>query len=110
MVIQQAINIVIQANDALRLRFRQDSTQVCQYANNFRTYSLEEFDFIDREENLAVWEQEMTRKPFRLLNSDMYLFALIRLKETDALYVKVHHLIAYAWSVTLLVHDVFNYR
>jgi len=106
-LLEQSINHVIEQNDALRIRLFRTGNEVQQYISDYRPIKLRQFSFDVKD--LSSWEEEQTRSPFILYDSDLVYFAHISLKENkDAFFVKIHHLIADTWSITLLLRYIFH--
>ncbi len=110
-IIEKALNIAIEKNDALRLRITGEEGEPKQYIADYQYKSFTVHDFCDKDKSeLYQWEDEMTKIPFDLINSDLFYFALIKISQTEVgIYAKFHHLIADAWTIMLLAEQVFGY-
>jgi amino acid adenylation domain-containing protein len=112
-VLEQAINRVIQKNDALRLRIVTFDflDEPLQYISPFKHYIIDVLDFSDTpgrsEDRLRQWIESDVRKPMPFINSNLFYFAYIRFNEKESgFYMKVHHFINDGWTVFLLIHEI----
>ncbi|MEN6315364.1 MAG: condensation domain-containing protein, partial [Clostridiaceae bacterium] len=77
MLLEKAINIIIEKNDALRLRFVEQDGVPKQYISEYTYKKIYFFDFSDKGiESLYEWDFQKTNIPFQLIDSDLYYFAL----------------------------------
>jgi amino acid adenylation domain-containing protein len=100
-LLEQAVNIVIQKNDALRLRIvTVDSLdEPFQYIAPFESYNLEAVD-------LSKVETDV-RTPMPLINTRLFYFAYLRFSEKESgFYLKLHHLVTDGWSLFLLINEI----
>ena len=108
-VLEEAIAAVICHNEGLRLRvveFHFDREPV-QYVHPFETFTLDYIDFGSGEISYEDWEQENTRKPFDLINNDLFYFAYLRFSNHESgYYMKLHHLICDGWTTLLLFSEI----
>ncbi|HBP38288.1 MAG TPA: non-ribosomal peptide synthetase [Clostridiales bacterium] len=106
----QSINLMIRRNDAFRMRFREKGAEVRQYLAPYREYRMERYDFSgDSRENLYSWDQEQTKVPFRLLDSDLFYFAyVVSSANSCGIYVRIHHLITDAWSLVQIANEFIS--
>lgn len=106
-LLEQSINLVIEQNDALRIKLIRTRNEVQQYISGYKPIKLQRFSFSFND--LSAWEEEQTRSPFMLYDSELVYFAYIRLNEDkDAFFLKIHHLIADTWSITLLLRNILH--
>ena len=107
--IEAAINLFIEKNDAIRFRISEESGEPIQYIEPYERLSFERYEFSSNEE-LYRWDETQSALPFQLTNSPLFYFALIRVGENDGgLYVRFHHLISDAWTMSLLGNHVIEY-
>lgn len=111
-IVEKAINRVLLFNEGLRLRMLEQDGEVKQYVHEFKSYKLNYLDLnsssLDNVD-LDKWAKEETRKPFKLIDSDLFFFTLIETKEGYILYVKMHHLITDAWGIALAINEISDY-
>ena len=113
-LLNRAINIVIHENDAMRTRIVEVGKAPEQY---FVKYREQQFEFLDFSypnglEDLNQWEKTEICKTIIILDSDLYDIRLIKLSNHEgAVFLKLHHIAADTWSLTLLVRQILqNYR
>src|SRR5665648_725935 len=110
-LLNKAINLVIKNNDAMRTRIVENGKEPQQY---FSEYIEKQFEFLDfshsnGRDELSCWEKKRSREHFKLLDSDLYDFVMIRISDHEgAFFGKVHHIVADAWSITNLVSQMLQ--
>lgn len=110
-LLNNAINLVIKNNDAMRTRIVENGKEPQQY---FSEYIEKQFEFLDfshsnGRDKLSCWEKKRSREHFKLLDSDLYDFVMIRISDHEgAFFGKVHHIVADAWSITNLVSQILQ--
>jgi amino acid adenylation domain-containing protein/thioester reductase-like protein len=111
-LLERAINLFIEKNDSIRLRVCIQDGEPKQYISKYSYKKLDFYDFSSYgEDKLFDWDDRQTRIPFELIDSDLFYFALFKLSDTaGGFYVKTHHLISDAWTMTsLIVSNVIEY-
>jgi amino acid adenylation domain-containing protein/thioester reductase-like protein len=110
-ILEKAINIFIEKNDGARLRFVETDHEPVQYVSAYRYVKLDFYDFSgDSIEKLYKWDEEQTRLPFSLTDSDLFYFALIKIGDRDGGFlVKMHHLISDAWTMSIVGNSIVEY-
>ncbi len=112
-LLERAINLFVEKNDAIRLRIIEHDGQPRQYISDYKFYKPEFFDFSGYEnpvQELFKWDQQLTQIPFQLIDSDLFYFALVRISDNDGgIYVKNHHLVSDAWTMTLMANQIIEY-
>ncbi|UWG97967.1 amino acid adenylation domain-containing protein [Dehalobacter sp. DCM] len=110
-LLNKAINLVIKNNDAVRTRIVENGKEPQQYFSEYieRQFELLDFSYVNGREELSYWEKLRSREHFKLLDSDLYDFVMIRLSDHEgAFFGKVHHIAADAWSLTNLVSQILQ--
>lgn len=105
-LMNEAINLVIQHNDALRIRLVNHNGTPQQYFADFvhKTYEILDFSYEDGERDYRLWEAKMAETPFTLMDSELFYFAMAKLSEKKNIcFFKFHHTITDAWGVVLVV-------
>lgn len=111
-VLEAAIHLFIQKNDALRLNYQEEET-VLQFVGEYEPQPLQVFDF--RQEPNAPdrcrqFLQALFAKPFSIGREPLFYFCLIQLSDEEAGYfVKFHHLIADGWSISIMTEQIAHY-
>lgn len=104
-LLEKAIHLFIQKNQAMRLRMVEQNGVPMQYVSSFLAPKIEFFDFSYENglDDLYRWDAAQTQKAFPLVDSDLYYFAMIKVSDEDGgFYIKTHHLISDAWSMSIL--------
>ncbi|MDM8568876.1 condensation domain-containing protein, partial [Thiotrichales bacterium HSG1] len=108
LVFEQALQQVIQENDALRINIQQE-----HYSQNI----IEQFDFKLNFQDFSIknapqqhatdWMQQEFVKPFQFYEQPLFQFALFKIAD-DSYYwfTKYHHVIIDGWGISLIVHRV----
>lgn len=108
----KSINIFIEKNDGIRLRIMEQGGKAVQYINEYIFKNIDFFDFSiceEPEEALKKWQQDVMEKPFELLNSDLYYFAIYKTGSNNSgIFIKMHHIISDGWSVNIMSKQVFD--
>lgn len=110
-LLEEAINIILQQHEGLRLRIEEHEAKPRQYVSNFSKQGLERLDFSSpgSSKNFAKWQENQTGIPLNKINSNLYSFVLIQLSDAQAaMYLKFHHCISDAWTTILVIRDVLN--
>jgi amino acid adenylation domain-containing protein/thioester reductase-like protein len=106
----KAINAFIKKNDAMRLRIVEEDGIPKQYISEYTEKQFAFFDFTDSPDRWKEWLNSRNTVPFTIVNSDLYYFAIIRLDNLrGAVYLKIHHLISDAWSLTYMANKIMEY-
>ena len=107
--IESAVNLFLERNDAIRFRITEENGEPAQYISPYEPMRFDRYEFSSNEE-LYRWDETQSSLPFQLTNSPLFYFALIRVGENDGgLYVRFHHLISDAWTMSLLGNHVIEY-
>lgn len=109
--LEKAINLLIKKNDAIRIRITEKDNSPYQYITDFKYIKLDFNDFSNlNSEELFNWDKKQSEKPFELLDSDLFYFSLIKINEnTGGFFIKMHHLISDAWSMSIVGNDIIEY-
>jgi len=105
-LMNEAINLVVQKNDALRIRLINHNGVPMQYFADFvpKTYEFLDFSYENGEQDYSQWEQKMAETPIKFINSELFDVFMVKLNEyKNICFFKFHHIISDAWSVVLVV-------
>lgn len=104
--LKAAIQTVIDNQTGLHLRFT-EKKEVLQYVADKAQEHFDELEF-ENEEELDHYAEQFAKIPLGLADKKMYEFVLIHIKETDrtGVLVKLSHLIADAWTFSILAKEV----
>ncbi|MFZ5352311.1 MAG: amino acid adenylation domain-containing protein [Bacillota bacterium] len=111
-ILEKAINLVVEKHDALRLRIREILGEPRQYIARHKYKKIDYIDFSSSggEKGLEAWCEENIKVCFDLIKKDLIYFAIFRLNEHESgFYVKIHHLLTDAWTMTMVVSEVMEY-
>ena len=110
-LLEQAVNLLIENNDALRIRVCMAEGGPRQYVSDYTYRKLEVKDFAGTGENeLKDWEEMMTRTPLFAEDADLFRFVLLKIdEETCGFYASLHHLISDAWSTVMVSDEIAHY-
>ncbi|MFV0412694.1 MAG: amino acid adenylation domain-containing protein [Oscillospiraceae bacterium] len=111
-LLEKAINLCIQKNEGLRLRFTEQQGEAKQYVSPYKWVPVHFFDFSRGagKDDLYEWDAKQTQTPFSILDEDLFYVALIKVGEQDGgMYVKLHHLISDAWTISLFGNMTMEY-
>lgn len=104
--LKETINILIRENDGLRLVITEQNGQAVQYINDFKKENIDFFDFshCDKPEiEYKKWSQSIFKKTFKLENSQLYYFAIYKIRDREwGVLLNIHHIISDGWSIALI--------
>lgn len=110
--LEQAIQIFIQKNEGLRLRFKEINGEAVQYVEQFSPKIIERMDFSQSlypREGFNTWIEQEAARPFELMENDLFYFALFSLGPHDnGYFLRFHHIIADGWSINIMTEQVFD--
>lgn len=78
-----------------------------KYLVPYCQYTIEVFK-LDDEKALREWAEKQMLVPFKLVNSDLFYFAVLKLKDAAFLFLKLHHIISDAASYTILARQIIK--
>ncbi len=99
-VCEKAVNKMVEVNDALRIKVFKENDNTFQYIEKYNYFNVDYFDLENENaEKRKELENELTTKPFEILNSPLYYFAIVKTeKDKGHIFVKLHHLVSDAWT------------
>jgi amino acid adenylation domain-containing protein len=112
-LLEKAINIFVDKNDAMRIRVIEEKGSPKQYIHDYSYFKIEFLDFSKCDiSEFYNWNDKQAQKPFNVIDSTLYYFAIIKIsEEVGAFYASTHHLISDAWTMGLLASQVVeNYQ
>jgi len=110
-LLEKSINMVIQQNDALRIKLTQDGNEIKQFVEEYTYRKLEFIDFNDPKSPCRSYNQlkEYNITTMELLDSELYKFVMFRINDEEYGYTaKIHHIISDGVSMEKLfkqIHD-----
>ena len=105
---EKAINLFIKNNDSVRLYLTQEGPDIKQC---LKDYSFEEIEKVNITETypLSALEEDVIKKHFTLLNSNLYRFVIFKNADgTGGFMANLHHMISDAWTMSLLIDQIMN--
>ena len=109
---REAIRQVVGENEGLRLRMIRHDGDVRQYVAPDQPAEIPFLDFSHPGgvEEFRQWVERETRRRLPVVDSPLFYFAILRLGGQDhRLFIKVHHLIADGWSITVLTEQIIKH-
>ena len=110
LILEQAVNKLLENNDALRLRFKIEDGEIIQYVMQHTHYELKCYDFTKYDNpflSFNQWLESGIKQPFAIEEEPLYFIAMIKLEKDRTGYVfKLHHLISDGWSFKLISDQI----
>lgn len=111
-LMNEAVNKVIEKNDALRIRLVNLEGIPQQYFADFvyKKFEVLDFSYENGEKDYKKWEKDMAETPFTaLIDSELFNFFMIKLgKQKNICFFKFHHTISDAWGVVLIIRKTLH--
>lgn len=109
-LLEQAINIYLKKNDGVRIRITEIAGEPRQYVSEYSYCKFDLIDFGNVINDLYRWDEKQTRTPMKIVECDLFFFVLIKINDHDGgFFVKFHHLISDAWTMSLLGNSIMEY-
>ena len=105
----RSFQILIEQNDALRIRFTEENGEVFQTVNE-EPWQIEIVNFSEFEDAIQrceSWCDKKAKELFTMTGTPLYFFCVFKLSENlTGYFVKFHHIIADGWSMELLTEQI----
>jgi len=99
-LLEKAINICLEKNDACRLRIAEIEGEPKQYVAKYCYQEIDYYDFNGNLEDYRILLKKIKSEPFSIIDSNLYYFAIIKINNSEMVYInKGHHLISDNWSM-----------
>ncbi|MBR5228016.1 MAG: amino acid adenylation domain-containing protein [Clostridia bacterium] len=106
---EKAVNKMVQLNEALRLQVAKDRDSVYQYVQDYKYFNVDFFEAANSEQ-IDELNNKLMVTPFTVIDSPLYYFAVVKTEnDTGYIFVKLHHLIADAWTYGNIATDLAEY-
>ncbi len=108
LLLNQAINKLIELQAGMRLRFREEDGHPVQYLIDYQSERFPSKHF----ESKATFEEYAHRyalTPFSLIDSPMYRFVIFDLDGKTGVLHCANHLISDAWAMSLIANTLYNW-
>ncbi len=111
-LLEQAVNIFIKENDAVRLHITEIDGEPWQYICDYRYQKIDFLDFTGNINDLFKWDEKQAKFSMTIVDTDLFYVALVKINDYDGgIFVRVHHLIADAWTMALMGNQfIENYN
>lgn len=107
-LLKQALNILVKENDSFRVRIQVKDNVPVQYFSDFVPFDVDILN-ANNKKDFAKIEQETVSKKFNILDSDLFLFKLVRFPDsTGGIILNVHHIISDSWSLGLVIQEIIK--
>ena len=106
-----AFNHILRLNDAIRMRIKEIDGEIYQYISEYKKQKFDYLDFSKKEiGKLYEWDLNMNKIPIYNHDSPLFYFAVIKISDNLAgFYVKLHHMIADAWTLVTFGNEIIDY-
>ena len=108
-LLERAINITIEKNDALRLRFKEIEGEPEQYVTPYKEEKIDFFDFTGKTYEEKEWITKKSQIHFNLIKDNLFYFALMNFSEGErGFFINVHHIVADGGSVAIIIQQIMD--
>lgn len=111
-LLEKAIQIFIERNDGIRLRFIERDGESCQYIFPYQLKKIDYIDFsnsINPQEESEKWSNQTFRTAFNLEDSDLYYLGLFRISDKESgILLKIHHIICDGWGTSVIQTEILQ--
>lgn len=104
--LEKAINISVQKNEGIRLQIDLINEGPEQYIENYVPFCVNKYIIDDSELNNSLID--FCHKPFQLLNSPLYAFAIFKTPSSNGFFISIHHFVSDAWSMSLIISEIIS--
>ena len=106
--LNKAINIVVKENDIFRTILTKKSGEFKQFKTEYKETNFEVIDIKDKSEVKNI-EDNLMKKPFHLIESDLYEFKMFRFENgCGGFLLNVHHIISDGWTLGLVCRKIMK--
>ncbi len=111
-VLRRAINLLIQNNDCLRIKFNIQNGIIKQFVSDYKFINIEIID-INTENEIKNIQNKLVSRVFDLENDYLFQFKIYRLPDGKGGYVlNIHHILGDSWCLGLISKEIikaYNY-
>lgn len=108
-LLEKAIQLFVQKNDALRTKLTLIDGEPFQYVEPYSPFTLKTVHLKNMDE-VEDFNYSITQKPFTILDSSLFRFVLFDLPNGfGGFNVTLHHFISDAWTMSILVTGIINF-
>lgn len=107
-LLEKAVNIYVQNNEAIRYHFKNKDEYTVQKCIEYLPFKLDIIS-IQTMNDLSKLTTKLVTKPFNVIDSNLYNFHLFKFPNgTGGVIPIFHHLIADAWSLSLFINEIIE--
>lgn len=108
-VLEKAINVFIQSNEAIRIHIKLTNDDIpMQYITDYTFYSMKK-TLLPHKEAVETWNKAIIDTPFSVIDTNLYRFELFFLPNGfGGFNITLHHLITDAWGMSLAISQIMN--
>lgn len=110
-ILKKAINKIIENNDALRIRIDEINSKPYQYIADYEFDELPVY-FLDNDDNEKIYNiiDTIGLEHINILNNKLYDLRIISTPNCTCICIKMHHIIADAWSMgQIFIENIKKY-
>lgn len=108
--LNHTLNLLIENNDAFRLRFFEEDGQPYQTVTKYEPITFPEYDMRNKsDEEVDAFFTALGKVPFTSEHTTMYRFAIVRLNGQCGIFLCANHLICDAWSISIISKEIVRY-
>lgn len=105
---KKALNLIVKQNEVLRTRITVTNNVPVQYFAPYVPFDVEVIEATNKED-LAQIEQDTVNKPFKILDSNLFLSKLIKFPDgTAGIILMAHHIITDSWSLGFTIKEILK--
>lgn len=109
-LLEEAINVFIQKNEGIRLKFINEGDQVKQYVGKFKKIFIDFLDFSSFENpeyEFERWIKNNVKTPLKFESNELFYFAMFKISEnSNGYFGKFHHIISDGWSLNIMSEQI----
>lgn len=107
-LLREAINELVKIHDSFRIKLTLKNSVPMQYFEDYMPFNIDcvTVNNMDEFKNL---ESEMVNEKFKLLDSQLYKFKLVKIADYGtAIILNLHHMIGDSWSLGKTIQDIVS--
>ena len=107
-LLEKTANEFVEHTEVMNFHFKVEDGNPVQYVSDFRSFFVETKNVKDINE-VNELASELARKPFELIDSDLFKFVIFKFPDGKGGMIGVfHHLICDAWAMSLLINRLIE--
>ena len=108
-ILEKSVNLVIQNNDALRIRLIQHNNEINQYVEKYTYQKFQFLDFSESQDMNHIYDtlHGYNKTSMELLNSNLFQFIIFKANNNEYGYtIKIHHIISDGVSIEMMLRQI----